>query len=138
DQRDFPFRRREHGLQDEGGATIGSLDLRRRALRRDQPASVLRATEKGGEAGRRVESRQAEPVDGAVPSDERRGLTIADERIVLDRERNVAGGKFLVHDKQASFDAAQCTGIIPLLAIRDVSTQEADCERAANERQEST
>ena len=46
-------------------------------------AVVVRA-EQGGEAGTGVEAREAEPVDRALPADQRRGLQVADERVVLD------------------------------------------------------
>jgi len=40
--------------------------------------------EQGGEAGVGVEARPAEPVDGTVAPDQRRGLAVADEGIILD------------------------------------------------------
>ena len=40
--------------------------------------------EQRGEAGARVEAREAAPVDRAVAADERGGLQVADQRVVLD------------------------------------------------------
>src|SRR5581483_12137337 len=69
-------------LEDERVVEIPAAD--RAALgRREQPASVLRAAEERGEAGAGVEAREAEPVDRAAALDERRGLQIAEERVVL-------------------------------------------------------
>ncbi len=65
--------------------TGGTADL---ALRRDQPATVALVSEERGEAGRRVEPRHAQPVDGAVAPHQSRGLGVADERVVLDAERH--------------------------------------------------
>src|SRR5689334_18784400 len=54
----------------------------------DHPASIVRAPEQSGETGGRVEPRHAEPVDGTVYPDQRRGLHIADERVILDPQRH--------------------------------------------------
>ena len=60
---------------------LDSLDL---AVGREQPAAVLLVPQQRGEAGARVEAREAEPVDRAVSPDERRGLQVADQAVVLD------------------------------------------------------
>ena len=52
--------------------------------RREQPVPVLVVAEQRGEAGRRVEVRQAQPVDRPVPADQRRRVQVAQQRIVLD------------------------------------------------------
>ena len=61
------------------------------AARLAQASSAARAAsgrarraEQRGEAGAGVEAREAEPVDRAVAADERRGLAVADQRVVLD------------------------------------------------------
>ena len=56
--------------------------------RGEQPAPVRLVAEQRGEAGGRVEARQAEPVDRAVVADERRRLGVADQRVVLDPQRH--------------------------------------------------
>jgi hypothetical protein len=50
---------------------------------REEPAAVLCRTEECGEAGIGVEARPTEPIDGAVASDERSGLQIADHRVIF-------------------------------------------------------
>ena len=64
--------------------SVPALDPLDLAARREQPAAVLLVPEQRGEAGARVEAREAEPVDRAVPPDERRGLQVADQAVVLD------------------------------------------------------
>src|SRR5205823_2729485 len=49
-----------------------------------QPAAVLRGTKERGEASCRVHARKAQPVDRSVPSDERAGAQITDQRVVFD------------------------------------------------------
>ena len=56
--------------------------------RRDQPAAIVVIAENRREASLGIETRQAHPVDGAVASDERRGLAVADHGIVFDGERH--------------------------------------------------
>ena len=60
------------------------------ARRSDQPPPVGGGPEEGREAGGRVEAGQAQPVDRPVPPDQRRGLGIADEGVVLDLEGHLA------------------------------------------------
>jgi hypothetical protein len=52
--------------------------------RRDQPSTVVGRAEQCGEAGTRIETWKAEPVDRSVPADERDGLGVADECVVFD------------------------------------------------------
>jgi hypothetical protein len=52
--------------------------------RRQEPAAVVGRPQQRGEARRRVEPRNTEPVDGAVAADERGGLAIADQGVILD------------------------------------------------------
>ena len=70
---------------------VTALDRLDLAVRREQPAAVLIVAEQRGEAGARVEAREAEPVDRAVPPDERRGLQVADQAVVLDPHHSASG-----------------------------------------------
>ena len=54
----------------------------------NQPATVLRRAEQRREAGAGVEVRQAQPINGAVAPDKRRGLRVADEAVIFDAERH--------------------------------------------------
>jgi hypothetical protein len=78
----------EVGLQYERVVAVAALDVVGVGRRREQPAAVRRVAQQRREAGGRVEARQAEPVDRAVLADERRGLRVADEGVVLDGERH--------------------------------------------------
>ena len=69
-------------------AALDALDL---AVGREQPAAVALVPEQGGEARARVEAREAEPVDRAVAPDERRGLQVADQPVVLDPHQSASG-----------------------------------------------
>ena len=75
----------ELGLEDQRAVAVAARDVRRhRAGRREQPAAVLGVAEQRGEAGAGVEPRQAQPVDRPVAADQRGGLAVADQRVVLD------------------------------------------------------
>ena len=49
---------------------------------------MLGGPQQGGEAGPRVEAREAEPVDRPVAGDQGRRLAVADQGIVLDAQRH--------------------------------------------------
>ena len=54
------------------------------AVRRDPEVTALLLIEQAGEDTGRVEPRRAEPVDRAVSRDQRRGLQVADQAVILD------------------------------------------------------
>ncbi|HUP73989.1 MAG TPA: hypothetical protein VM282_13195 [Acidimicrobiales bacterium] len=62
---------------------------------------MLRGSEEGGEAGVRVEARQAQPIDGPVPADQGRSLRVAHKGVILDAHR-----------------VAICCGQVTLLRLR--------------------
>ena len=78
----------EFGFEHEAVAAVPAPYPARSGDGSQQPASVLRPAEKCGETGPRVESRQAEPIDGAVAADQRGRVAIADQGVVLDRQRH--------------------------------------------------
>jgi RNA polymerase sigma-70 factor (ECF subfamily) len=78
----------EVGLQHQRVVAVAALDALHLAGGREQPAAVRRIAEQRGEAGGRVEPRQAQPVDRSVLADQRRRLRVADDGVVLDRERH--------------------------------------------------
>src|SRR4029079_8762529 len=80
DERDGALGRLEVRFEDERMLTIAPADRRIGRARRDQPPSVFRPAEEGGEAGARVEARPAEPVDRPRARNERGRLAVADER----------------------------------------------------------
>jgi hypothetical protein len=61
-------------------------------LRCNLPAPVLWGPEQRREAGRGIEPRPAQPVDGTVTRDQCRGLAIADQCIVFDAAGHGLGG----------------------------------------------
>src|SRR5204863_3896882 len=75
-------------LEDERRVAIAAPRPPHPAAWRDEPAPVLRRAEERGEAGSRVEARDAQPVDRAVAADQRGRLVVADERVVLERQRH--------------------------------------------------
>src|SRR5690606_7947726 len=77
---------REYGFEHQRIALVAPLHGVALVCRHDLPAAVVQRAEQGGEAGARIEMRHAQPVDRAVPPDERAGEGVADERVVLDRE----------------------------------------------------
>jgi len=76
--------RLEPGLEHERVVPVAPLDRARPVARREPPAPMLGAAQQGGKAGGGVEAGHAEPIDGAGARDERGGLAVADERVVLD------------------------------------------------------
>lgn len=72
------------GLQDERIVEVGAARTVPGARRGDPPVAVVVVAEQRRETGRRVETGQAEPVDGTVPADQGGGLEVADEGVVLD------------------------------------------------------
>ena len=85
DHADAPAGELVHRLEDERVVAVAPRRPHRRSGRREQPASVILGAEEGGEAGARVEAREATPVDGAVAADERHRLEVADQPVVLDQ-----------------------------------------------------
>ena len=81
-------RRLELRLQHQRLVPVTAADRHDRPTRRDLPATVVLVAEDRGEAGSGVEPGQAEPVDRAVPADQRRGVLVTDDGVVLDRQRH--------------------------------------------------
>ena len=54
----------------------------------EEPVAVVVVAQQPGEAGRGVELRQAQPVQGAVDADQCHGVAVADGGVVLDRQRH--------------------------------------------------
>ena len=74
---------RKRGLQNVGARKVPPCGLKRNG-RTQRKAAAAGGVEECGERTRRVEVRQAEPIDGAVFRDERRRPPVADDRVVLD------------------------------------------------------
>jgi hypothetical protein len=86
--------RLELGLEHERVAAVRTSHAPDLARRGQTPATVVGGTQQRGEAGGRVETGQAEPVDRAVAADQGGGLAVTDERVVLDRQgRHGTGGR---------------------------------------------
>ena len=50
----------------------------------EQPPAIGRSAEQGGKASGRVEPGHAQPVDRTIPPDERGGMGVADQGVILD------------------------------------------------------
>ncbi len=74
----------EVGLEHERVAPIAPSGRGEVAFGLERPVPVLRRSEKRSEDRARVEARQAEPVDAAVPAHERDALEVTDDPVVLD------------------------------------------------------
>ena len=74
----------EVGLEDQRVIAVARVLVASSAAGRMMPAAMFAAAEQRGEAGGGVEARPAEPVDRSVAPDQRRGLAVADERVVFD------------------------------------------------------
>src|SRR6266702_1113363 len=84
DQRDGAGLCLKARFEDEGIAEIAARRTGDVLGGRNQPAAVLARAEDGGKAGVGIEGRPAQPVDRAVAPDQRRGLAVTDQRVVLD------------------------------------------------------
>jgi hypothetical protein len=71
------------GLQDQRPLAVAAAHRGGRPFGGQPPATVLGRAQKGREAGRRVEARQAQPVDRAVTPDQGGGLAVPEERVVF-------------------------------------------------------
>ncbi len=95
---------RGHGVEDADGA-LGGLPLgledervaavappRAGAARGggQEPRAVLLVAEEGGEARGRVESGQAQPVDGTVGAHQCRGVQVAEHSVVFDPQSHIS------------------------------------------------
>ncbi len=81
----LPLCRLKNSLEDERAVAIASMHRACGGDGRQRPTTVLGAAKQGCEAGPRIESRQTQPVDGAIPSDQSGSMAIADQRIVFNR-----------------------------------------------------
>ncbi len=84
------------GLQDQRALAVASRRAGDRGGRGDAPTAVLGTAEQGGEAGAGVEARPAQPVDRAVARDQRRGLAVADDGVILQRRRHPGPRRYTV------------------------------------------
>src|SRR4029077_13514894 len=92
-----PARGLVHRLEDQRVVPVAPRRSDRRRGGRAQPASVLFPGEDGGEARARVEAREATPVDRAGAADQRDGLQVADQPVVLDQRHPV-----VLHERRVS------------------------------------
>src|SRR5262245_52762848 len=86
----------ENRLQHHRAVVVRAADPWRRIGWTDAPAPVLGRAEQSSKAGVAIEPRPAQPIDGAVATNESRGDAIADQRIILDAQRKIgAYGRLL-------------------------------------------
>ena len=78
------FRRLELGLEHQRVIAVPPARRAATGRGRDEPPTVVLVSQQGREAGAAVEARRAHPVDRAVVADERGGLGVADQRVLLD------------------------------------------------------
>jgi len=83
------------GFEHQGALPVApagpAYDAVSEATRAQLPAAVALVAEQRGETGGRVETRQAEPVDRAVPGDERHRVGVADDGVILDEQPRFVG-----------------------------------------------
>ena len=75
-------------LEHQGVPPVVAVGGQARSLGGDPPRPVVLVTQELGKARTGIESRQAEPVDRSVPSDQGDGVQIADDSVVLDGKRH--------------------------------------------------
>ena len=72
------------GFKDQRALPVAAARAFPAARRRQEPPAGRGGIEEGAEAGRRVEARQAQPVDGTFGADQGSGVQIADHCVILD------------------------------------------------------
>src|SRR5215207_11559766 len=77
----------EFGFQHHGVAAVPAPRRADWAGRCDQPPTVFLGAKQSSEDGPRVEPRYTQPVDRPIAANQRRRLRIADNRVVLNRQR---------------------------------------------------
>ncbi len=78
----------ELGLQHQRAGQVPAPDLADPAGRGDLPVTIPLVAEQRGETGFGIEPGQAQPVNRAVPADQRGRVQVTDECIVFDRRRH--------------------------------------------------
>jgi len=76
----------EAGLEDERVRAITPRDPGVGVVGADQPATVIRRAEERREAGIRIETRPAQPVDRSVTADQGGAAQVSDQGIVFDTQ----------------------------------------------------
>ncbi len=74
----------EGGLKDERFPAVAAAGPGHGAARGDAPAAVFLVAQERGEAGRGIDARQAEPINGSVEGDQGGRPHVGDEAVVLD------------------------------------------------------
>ena len=90
------------------------------AGRGDPPGAVVLGPEQRREARGRVEPRQAEPVDRSVLADQRRGAQVADDAVILDRQRHRSPPVSPCYDATVVRNASFGIGVPPRARCRPV------------------
>ena len=85
DERRGPFSILEARLQDQRVGPISPCYLGRAVLRGNQPAAMFRRAKERRETGVRIKPRPAQPINGAIATDQRGCLAVADDRVVFNR-----------------------------------------------------
>ena len=88
DERRCPFSTLEARLQDQRVGLISPCYPGRSVLCGNEPAAVFRRAEESRETGIRIKPRPTQPIDGAIATDQRRCLAVADERVVFNTQRH--------------------------------------------------
>ena len=90
-------------LQDERLVSISSSCLLDLLLRKKSPVAIFFLTEERSKARRRIEPREAKPINAAVAAHERAGLRITQERVIFDLRSARRHGSFAMDSDCASF-----------------------------------
>ena len=113
------FGRLDGRLEDQRIRAIAAGDSRAWIDRFHEPSAVVRRAEQCGEARARIEPRPAEPVNRAAARHQRGGLTIADERVILEwgahRQR-------LAHRRYFRTATARSSSLMSIFFIRRIAS----------------
>ena len=88
DERRHSFSALEARFQDQRVGLVSPCYSGRAVLWGNEPAAMLRRAEESRETGIRIKPRPTQPIDGAIATDQRRCLAVADERVVFNTQRH--------------------------------------------------
>src|SRR5262249_23963446 len=117
DQGDTPVRRVEDGFENQGVVVVSTTDARPRVSGRDPPAPMFGRAEERCEQSAAIKARPAQPIYGAVTTDEGARRAIADQSVILDIQRKIGSDEWPATRRGAGLWSIGCDRRGTLTAI---------------------
>jgi hypothetical protein len=110
DERGSSFNALEARLQDQRVGLISPCYSDRSILRGNEPAAMFGRAEESRETSVRIEPWPTQPINGAVATDQRGRLAVADKRVVFNTQRHAV----ILQNRAGSWEKLIATRIITL------------------------